>query len=202
MTRFKLVIYLVTVICTLFVVAIYLYHFHDGFSSQSIDWSNFGDYLSGVLSPMLAIINIIILIELTIAISNIDKTRTNAEIQAQTNMLLIQMRRQSIESFCQVLNNYFDNKYIKEDRGKYDSRVSDYLQRFLDIDYKYFDFGNTELVKNKICHLKTVISIIHSDIELKNQLNTEQYHTALRLKDEIISDLQANALELLKQNRF
>lgn len=198
MTRLKLVIYFVTVICTLFVVAIYLFHFHGGFSNQSTDWSNFGNYFNGLLSPLLAIVNIIILIELTIAISNIDRNRTKAEIQSQTNLLLIQMRRQSIETFCQIMNNYFDNRYIKEDRGKSDSVVSDYLQRFIDIDLKYFDFGDSGLVKNKISHLKTAISIIHGDIETKYQINEEKYHTAFKLKDEIISDLQENALGLLK----
>ncbi|MBO4613032.1 MAG: hypothetical protein J5671_07695 [Bacteroidaceae bacterium] len=199
MSRFKLIIYVVTALCTLFTIAVYLYHFHDGFSNQLNDWSNFGNFFNGVLSPVLAIINIIILIELTIAISNIDKTRTNAEIQAQTNLLLVQMRRQSIESFCQVMNNYFDNKYIKEDRGKLNSFVSDYLQRFLDIDYKYFFFEN-ELVKNKICHLKTLINIIHNDMEIKHLLNEEKYLMAFELKYEIICALQANAIELLKQN--
>ncbi len=199
MKRFKLFTYIATALCSFFVIGFYFWNFHGDLSCQLKDWSDFGTYISGILTPLLAIINIVVLVELTIAISKIDSSRSKTEIKAQKDLLLIQMRRQSIESFCQVLNQYFDNKYLKEDRGKATSFASEYLKRFLDIDYKYFDFGKSEIVRHKICSLKLAIDMVHSDIEIGNGLNSEKYLHALTIKDEIVGDLQANVLDIINK---
>lgn len=88
MKRFKKYIYGAIVFCLIIVVFLYLGHFHDGLSSQVRDWSDFGNYFTGFLSPLLAIINIVVLVELTIAVSDTDKSRTRAEIKAQNDLLL------------------------------------------------------------------------------------------------------------------
>lgn len=199
MKRFKLFIYIAIVLCSFFVIGFYFIHFHGDLSCQQKDWSDFGTYVNGLLTPLLAIINIVVLVELTIAISKIDNNRSREEIKAQKDLLLIQMRRQSIESFCLVMNQYFDNHSLKEDRGKVTSFASDYLKRFIDTDYKYFDFGQSEIVKHNICSLKLAIDIVHHDIETGKGLNSEKYLHALTIKDKIINDLQANVLDVINR---
>ena len=58
------------------VFGIYFCMFHGDLSDDSYIWSNFGNYINGFLTPLLTIINIIVFIELTIAISNIEEHRS------------------------------------------------------------------------------------------------------------------------------
>jgi hypothetical protein len=197
MKRFKVFIYSATALCTFIVVGFYFWHFHGAFSCQAKDWSDFGTYINGLMMPFLAIINTVILVELTIAISRINENRSKAEVKAQKDLLLIQLRRQAIETFYQVMNQYFDNKYLKEDRGKATSCASEYLKRFLETDFKYFDFDKSDVVRRKICSLQLAIDRVHLDIEMNQSFNKEKYMHALSLKDEIISDLQSNVLAVI-----
>lgn len=197
MKRFKIIIYLAIALCTTLVIGFYFWNFHGDFSCQAKDWSDFGTYINGLLMPLLAIINIVILVELTIAISRINDNRSKAEVKAQKDLLLIQLKRQAIESFCQVMNQYFDNKYLKEDRGKATSYASEYLKRFLDTDFNYFDFGKSDIVRRKVRSLQLAIDIVHTNIEMNQGLNEEKYLHALSLKDEIIADLQSNVIAVI-----
>lgn len=197
MKRFKIFIYLAITLCASLVIGFYFWNFHGDFSCQAKDWSDFGTYINGLLMPLLTIINIVILVELTIAISKINENRSKAEVKAQKNLLLIQLRKQAVETFYQVMNQYFDNKYLKEDRGKVTSYASEYLKRFLDTDFKYFDFGKNDIVRRKVCSLQLAIDGVHLDIELNQGFNKEKYLRALSLKDEIIADLQSNVLAVI-----
>lgn len=197
MKQFKITIYLAIALCTTLVIGFYFWNFHGDFSCQAKDWSDFGTYINGLLMPLLAIINIVILVELTIAISRINENRSKAEVKAQKDLLLIQLKRQAIESFCQVMNQYFDNKYLKEDRGKVRSYASEYLKRFLDTDFNYFDFGKSDIVRRKVRSLQLAIDIVHTNIEMNQGLNEEKYLHALSLKDEIIADLQSNVIAVI-----
>lgn len=197
MKRFIIFIYSAIALCTFIVVGLYFWHFHGDFSCLAKDWSDFGTYINGLLMPLLTIINIVILVELTIAISKINENRSKAEVKAQKDLLLIQLRRQAIDTFYLVMNRYFDNKYLKEDRGKVTSYASEYLKRFLDTDFKYFDFGKSDIVRRKVCSLQLAIDRIHLDIEMSQGFNKEKYMHALSLKDEIIADLQSNVLAVI-----
>lgn len=198
MKKLKKYIYGTIIICLLLVVFLYLGHFHNGLSNQMRDWSDFGNYFTGLLSPLLAIINIVVLVELTIAVSDADKSRTRAEIKAQKDLLLLQMRRQSIESFSQIMNHYFNNKYLEEDTKRVVAHVSEYLQTFIKTDFQYFDFGeNTNIVKHKIDSLKLYIDIVHDGIVNRRELDNDKYLKIFELRDEIVQALQLNALELV-----
>ena len=199
MKKLKKYIYGTIFICLILVVFLYLGHFHDGLSNQMSDWSDFGNYFTGLLSPLLTIINIVVLVELTIAVSDADKSRTSAGIKAQKDLLLLQMRRQSIESFSQIMNHYFNNKYLEEDTKRVVAHVSEYLQTFIKTDFQYFDFGEkTNIVKRKIEWLKLNIDIVHDGIVNRRELDHDRYVKIFELRDEILQDLQLNALELVK----
>lgn len=198
MKKMKKYIYGTIIVCLILVVFLYLGHFHNGLSNQMHDWSDFGNYFTGLLSPLLTIINIVVLVELTIAVSDADKSRTSAEIKAQKDLLLLQMRRQSIESFSQIMNHYFNNKYLEEDTKRVVAHVSEYLQTFIKTDLQYFDFGEkTNIVKHKIDSLKLNIDIVHDGIVNKRELDQDRYLKIFELRDEILQVLQLNALELV-----
>lgn len=198
MKKMKKYVYGTIIVCLILVVFLYLGHFHNGLSNQMHDWSDFGNYFTGLLSPLLTIINIVVLVELTIAVSDADKSRTSAEIKAQKNLLLLQMRRQSIESFSQIMNHYFNNKYLEEDTKRVVAHVSEYLQTFIKTDFQYFDFGEkTNIVKHKIDSLKLNIDIVHDGIVNKRELDQDRYLKIFELRDEILQVLQLNALELV-----
>lgn len=199
MKKMKKYIYGTIIVCLILVMFLYLGHFHNGLSNQMHDWSDFGNYFTGLLSPLLTIINIVVLVELTIAVSDADKSRTSAEIKAQKNLLLLQMRRQSIESFSQIMSHYFNNKYMEEDTKRVVAHVSEYLQTFIKTDFQYFEFGeNTNIVIHKIYSLKLNIDIVHDGIVNRRELDHDKYLKIFELKDEILQDLQLNALELVK----
>lgn len=199
MKKLKKYIYGTIIICLILVVFLYLGHFHSGLSNQMRDWSDFGNYFTGLLTPLLTIINIVVLVELTIAVSDADKSRTTAEIKTQKDLLLLQMRRQSIESFSQIMNHYFNNKYLEEDTKRVVAYVSEYLQTFIETDFQYFDFGeNTNIVKRKINSLKLNIDIVHDDIVNGRKLDHDKYLKIFEMRDEILQVLQLNALEIVK----
>lgn len=199
MKKLKKYIYGTIIICLILVVFLYLGHFHDGLSNQMSDWSDFGNYFTGLLSPLLTIINIVVLVELTIAVSDADKSRTSAGIKAQKDLLLLQMRRQSIESFSQIMNHYFNNKYLEEDTKRVVAHVSEYLETFIKTDFQYFDFGEkTNIVKRKIEWLKLNIDIVHDGIVNRRELDHEKFLKIFALREELLQDLQLNALELVK----
>lgn len=109
------------------------------------------------------------------------------------------MRRQSIESFSQVMNHYFNNKYLEEDSKRVVAHVSDYLQTFIKTDFQYFDFGEkTNIVKHKIESLKLNIDIVHDGIVNTRKIDHDKYMKIFELGDEIVHLLQNNALELVK----
>lgn len=198
MKKMKKYVYGTIIVCLILVVFLYLGHFHNGLSNQMHDWSDFGNYFTGLLSPLLTIINIVVLVELTIAVSDADKSRTSAGIKAQKDLLLLQMRRQSIESFSQIMNHYFNNKYLEEDTKRVVAHVSEYLQTFIKTDLQYFDFGEkTNIVKHKIDSLKLNIDIVHDGIVNKRELDHDKYLKIFELRDEILQVLQLNALELV-----
>lgn len=197
MKLFRFSIYIAVALLILGVTLLYLYNFHYGLSSHILDWSGFGSFFNGLLTPLLAIVNIIVLVELTIKISNIDNARTKSEIKAQKELLIIQLRKQSIESFCHVMSQYFDSKYVKEDMNRAFPYVSEYLDKFIAIDLNYFDFGaKNDDIKRQISALKRDFIILHFDQEDREK-RSERYVRTIEKKDEIIKLLQYNALEFL-----
>ena len=92
--RIKIVCFVATFIAVI-MVAPYFILFHYGFSNDSSAWSNFGDYINGILTPILTTVNIYVFIRLTSKISEIEDNRTNEAIQ--------QERERSIKELEQAL---------------------------------------------------------------------------------------------------
>lgn len=87
------------------VVVLYFYQFHNGLSNNAGDWANFGDYLNGVLTPILTIINIWVFVKLTQVISKSEQNQKEAELSYQKKLLLMQLRQNEFDKFSTILNN-------------------------------------------------------------------------------------------------
>ena len=69
MRKSRYYIYIIIGIFLVAVLSLYAIFYHDGISNNVNDWSAFGNYFSGFMMPFLTIANIVVFIELTIAIS-------------------------------------------------------------------------------------------------------------------------------------
>jgi len=56
------IVCLVATLIAIIMVAPYFILFHYGFSNDSSAWSNFGDYINGILTPILTAVNIYVFI--------------------------------------------------------------------------------------------------------------------------------------------
>ena len=63
-------VYILTLMVLVGVLIAYFYQFHNGLSQSPSDWGNFADYICGLLTPLLALLNIIVFIDLTKSIEN------------------------------------------------------------------------------------------------------------------------------------
>ena len=61
---FKILIFVcfLLILLAICLLGLYFYHFNGSFSKDSNDWSNFGQYISGVFSIVLSLMNLVILI--------------------------------------------------------------------------------------------------------------------------------------------
>lgn len=72
-------------------------------------WSQFGDYLGGTLSPILAIISICISIFIAFAIQKISSDNSSKEIQTQKRITMLTLRNSELASFRRDSDNAFNN---------------------------------------------------------------------------------------------
>jgi hypothetical protein len=64
---------LAVIIISIIPIHYYCSNVGSDFSQDNSDWGDFGDYYNGIVSPFLALINILVLIKLTIAASRFNK---------------------------------------------------------------------------------------------------------------------------------
>lgn len=193
-------IYIIIGILLIGALSFYAWYYHNGISNNVNDWSAFGNYFSGFMMPFLTIANIVVFIELTIAISDYEEKRSAKEMEQQKALLVMQFRRQSIESFYQHINRLFEEKK-DGDIVKMYAEAIEYLQRFIDIDLKYFDCDKILLIERNIRHLLTQLNIIHLDILIKKQFNSDIYMKSIDLKNEIINSLVSSTLNTNKDKK-
>ena len=110
MRKYRHVIYIIIGLLLIGTLFLYVWFYHNGISNNISDWSAFGNYFSGFMMPFLTIANIVVFIELTIAISDYEGKRSVKEMEQQKALLIMQFRRQSVESFYQHINPLFEEK--------------------------------------------------------------------------------------------
>lgn len=193
MRKRRYFIYIIIGILLIVTLSFYARYYHYGISNNVDDWSAFGTYFSGLMMPFLTIANIVVFIELTIAISDYETKRSVKEMEQQKALLIMQFRRQSIESFYQHINRLYEEKKDGDIEIMYAEAI-EYLQKFLDVDFKYFDCDKNSFTERNIKHLITLLNIIHLDISMKKHFNSEIFMRSIDLKNEIINSLVSSTL--------
>lgn len=126
-------------------IGIYIANFHvESISLSSADWGTFGDFIGGVLGPILAIINILVLLYLTFKIANVEEDR---------NEKIVMLEDQRNEKTLQLEKELAINE-IKLNAFKEISNL--YLKISIDA-LENKNFGNAEFLKYKI-EFHTLIS--------------------------------------------
>lgn len=96
----------------------YFYFFHGVASTNSQDWASFGNYISGVLMPLLTAINIWVFVRLTQTINQSQNEfqkyesirqdeRHKNELEQQRRLIITQMRQTEITQLSRTLDRSF-----------------------------------------------------------------------------------------------
>ncbi len=193
------------VLTSIVILAFYFFMFNDGLSKDSNSWSNFGDYVNGVLTPILTAINIYVFIKMTIAISSLEERRTiNAneieeirlekEMQHEKEMLMMQLRKQEIDTFVKQMNRIFDYSSI-ENRKQSLQQVIDYLTSFCETGFKWFNIEDRSHTKHRIDYLIVSLRTVLFNLEDNRQSSEELFIKIYDAKSEITNTLVETALK-------
>ena len=191
----------VTICC----LGFYFYMFNNGLSNESNSWSNFGDYVNGVLTPIFTVINIYVFIKLTTAISRLEEKRyensmeiedkrREKEIEHEKELLLMQFRKQEIETFVEQTNRIFDYSSF-DNRVNSIGGVLNYLDSFCETELKWFGLEECEDIKKKIKDMWWDLGQIWDDFRAGKKSNMEIYTNVRNLKVEITNALMEATLE-------
>lgn len=198
-------VFLCIVLVFIFILAFYFYMFNNGLSKDSNSWSNFGDYVNGVLTPILTTINIYVFIKMTIAISSLEERRTinaNAieearlekEMHHEKQMLMMQLRKQEIDTFVKQMNKIFDYS-SKENRIQSLQQVIDYLTSFSETGFKWFSIEDNNHTNRRIGYLTVALRTFLFNLEDNKQTSEELFNKIYDAKAEITNSLVKAALK-------
>lgn len=150
------------------VCATYFCQFHYGLARESSEWSNFATYLSGLVSPFLALVNILVFIDLTKTIERSrqvqeqekdqeQERRHQKDIEHQKHMLIFQLRVEEIRRLDNVLENTFSTTLNECTTGMPLSMIKTitYLDSFLNNKLDIFDFSTETQKKEFVDHIVT-----------------------------------------------
>ena len=160
-------VYILTLMVLVGVLIAYFYQFHNGLSQSPSDWGNFADYFCGLLTPLLALLNIIVFIDLTKSIENnrlaVEKAkdkeqelRHQRDIEHQKQMLVFQLRVEEVRRFDSVLENVFFSNADEYHGGIPLSMVkaATYIESFIRNKIDLFDFKSDKEQETFINKLK------------------------------------------------
>lgn len=196
---------LIIIVATICCLGLYLCMFNNGLSNNSNSWSNFGDYVNGVLTPIFTVINIYVFIKLTTAISRLEEKRyensmeiedkrREKEIEHEKELLLMQFRKQEIETFVEQTNRIFDYSSF-DNRVNSIGGVLNYLDSFCKTELKWFGLEECEDIKKKIKDMWVDLGQIFDDFRTGKELNMEIDTNVRNLKVEITNALMEATLE-------
>lgn len=106
-----LIIIIIAVLLFLLIYGIYRYNFPGWFSDKQEDWGTFGDYIGGLLGPILSLISILLIIW------TIFETNRNSRNEIAYNTLfefLKEYRSDEMGKKLKILYNFYDKFKINE----------------------------------------------------------------------------------------
>lgn len=186
-----------------------IYQFHFALSNNIADWASFGDYLNGVLSPILAIINIWVFVKLTKAINKDSETQKEKELLHQKKLILAQMRQKELDNFSLIIDNSLNIKYdfFSPNIVRPIVVAITYIDSFFNYKRELFTIINEGDFETKFKNFHTLMCDYyklmekHFNAKTPNQssLNSNGQLTELiNCKNEIISELQTFILKEIK----
>lgn len=111
--KYDICLYIGVLFAILFIFS-YFFWFRDGISRNTADWGNFGAYYSGVLMPILTVVNIYVFIKLTREIElerrnreEVQAQNREAELQKQREMQMAELRFEEVKNLNNVLEATF-----------------------------------------------------------------------------------------------
>ncbi len=185
-------IYLIMATIFVIVVGLYLCKFHFGLSDSHSNWSEFGDYFNGLLSPILTAINIYVFIRLTKVIDENDDKRQQRAEEHEKSMKLMQFRKSELDSLSNLLQQ---SMLIKVENNRYTMvepmmLALTYIETFLQTKLELFGLTETSATTLKIQELHKCLNDI-SQLMLNNiKVDKQIVLKFLNLKNEIILSLQ------------
>lgn len=174
------------------VVGLYFCKFHFGLSDCHSKWSEFGDYFNGLLSPILAAINIYVFIRLTKVIDENDDRRQKRAEEHEKSMILMQFRKSELDYLSNLLQQ---SMLIKADNNRYTMvepmmLALTYIETFLQTKLELFGLTEASPVTIKIQELYECLNEM-SQLMLNNiKVEKQNVLKFLNLKNEIILSLQ------------
>ncbi len=177
------------------ILTFYFAVFHEGISHDQSLWGDFSTYFSGLIMPILSIINIYVFIKLTRSISDEDGRRAKIQIQVQKNMTLMQLRVNEIRELDKMLSSAFVPS--KEDViDSYRSIVVciAYLDNFIHTRLSLFGLDEKSELFQSLNELYNGISIYYGKIKKVTRLDSSDITPLLKKKDEVIKGLNDQIL--------
>lgn len=198
---------LIIIVATICCLGLYLCMFNNGLSNNSNSWSNFGDYVNGVLTPIFTVINIYVFIKLTTTISRleekryensmeIENQRREKEIKHEKDLLLMQFRKQEIETFVKQMNR-IDNSPLDIVTLK---EIANYLKSFNNTGAKWFNVEKSGIT-SKIGLMWTQLLKVIESLETNNKYDVDASMKIYDLKAEITNILMEATLGNTEDNQ-
>lgn len=207
-------VYILTLMVLVGVLIVYFYQFHNGLSQSPSDWGNFADYICGLLTPLLALLNIIVFGFLTKSIENnrlaVEKAkdkeqelRQQRDIEHQKQMLVFQLRVEEVRRFDSVLENVFFSNADEYHGGMPCSLVKalSYIESFIRNKIDLFDFNSDDEKEKFIRKLMEghymLKSLMDNMLNLENKIKGSELKEFLDFKAYIIKRLYKLTLNKL-----
>jgi len=209
-------------IITFFVLlsfGLYFYTFNGALSTDPAVWGSFGSYFSGVVLPVLTLLNIYVIIFLAQQTSKADYERMTSSKELQQKIVYTQFRQSEITNLSNIIDASIagmseftlNGQNIDKVILQIDSRLVDVqvkLDSFINQKYHLFPFKeDIELtlkfqeLHGKLTELKSFFSNtlnVQNNGSLEKQVSSEtSILDFLMLKNEIISKLQMHTLKEL-----
>jgi uncharacterized membrane protein len=107
---------IVGAILTLAFILIFVLNFWGTPVSAKIEhWAQFGDYIGGILNPILALVNICVFVILTLTIQDLTDKNNKASIETNKRIAIMSMKHEELTNFKKEMDNNLS--FWREDLG-------------------------------------------------------------------------------------
>lgn len=103
----------IAILAAISVIAIYTYKFSgNGLSSSPEAWGQLGDYMGGLLNPILSLINICVFVMLTIVIQNATDKHNEEALNSAKRIAVMQMKHEELTYFKKEMDNCLESMKV------------------------------------------------------------------------------------------